>query len=161
MTIAQNSVVTLHYQVSDAASGEVIDSSEGAEPMVYLHGHQNIIPGLEAALLGKNIGDAFEVTVAAADAYGEYSEDRVQKVPREAFTGVESIEPGMAFTAQTQQGPVNLIVVEVEDELITVDANHPLAGKVLAFSVSVESIREATEEELSHGHVHGEGGVQH
>ncbi|WP_221794934.1 peptidylprolyl isomerase [Oceanobacter mangrovi] len=161
MTIAQHKVVSIHYKVVDVASGETIDSSEGGEPMVYLHGAQNIIPGLEAALEGKQVGDEFEVTVAAADAYGDYSEDRVQKVPREAFTGVEEIEPGMAFTAQTAQGPINLIVTEVEEEMITVDANHPLAGKSLAFSVSVASIRDASEEELEHGHVHGAGGHHH
>lgn len=161
MTISQHKVVSIHYKVVDVASGETIDSSEGGAPMTYLHGAQNIIPGLEAALEGKQVGDEFEVTVAAADAYGDYSEDRVQKVPREAFTGVESIEPGMTFTAQTGQGPISVIVTEVDETTVTVDANHPLAGKSLAFSVSVQSIRDASEEELSHGHVHGEGGHHH
>jgi FKBP-type peptidyl-prolyl cis-trans isomerase SlyD len=161
MTIAQHKVVSIHYKVVDVASGETIDSSEGGAPMTYLHGAQNIIPGLEAALEGKQVGDEFEVTIEAADAYGEYSEDRVQQVPREAFTGVEQIEPGMAFTAQTAQGPINLIVTGVEEDIITVDANHPLAGKSLAFSVSVATVRDASEEELSHGHVHGEGGHHH
>lgn len=161
MTIEQHKVVSIHYKVVDIATGETIDSSEGAEPMTYLHGAQNIIPGLEQALEGKQVGDEFEVTVEAADAYGEFSEERVQKVPLEAFTGVEQVEPGMAFTAQTEQGPVNLIVTEVEEELVTVDANHPLAGKSLAFSVRVETIRDANEEELEHGHVHGPGGHQH
>ncbi len=161
MTIAQHKVVSIHYKVVDVATGETIDSSEGAEPMTYLHGEQNIIPGLEKALEGKQIGDEFDVTVEAADAYGEYSEERVQQVPREAFTGVEEIEPGMAFTAQTEQGPVNLIVIEVTEEIITVDANHPLAGKSLAFSVKVDSIRDASQEELDHGHVHGPGGHEH
>lgn len=161
MTIAQNKVVAIHYKVADAESGEVIDSSEGAAPMTYLHGHQNIIPGLEAALDGKQVGDAFEVKVAAADAYGEYSEERVQQVPVEAFTGVDKVEPGMAFTAETGQGPVNLIVTEVEGDTVTVDANHPLAGKSLNFDVVIDSIRDASEEELAHGHVHGEGGHHH
>lgn len=161
MTIELNKIVSFHYQVADAASGEIIDSSEGAEPLLYLHGAQNIIPGLEKAMEGKQVGDAFEVTIEAAQAYGEYSEDRVQKVPREAFTGVEEIEPGMAFTAQTGEGPVNLIVIEVDETLVTVDANHPLAGKALTFNVKVESIRDASEEELQHGHAHGAGGVEH
>jgi len=161
MTISQNKVVSIHYKVVDVASGETIDSSEGGAPMVYLHGAQNIIPGLEAALEGKQAGDELEVTVEPADAYGEYSEERIQKVPKEAFTGVDQVEPGMAFTAQTAEGPINLIVTEVEEELVTVDANHPLAGKALAFSVAVESVRDASEEELAHGHVHGEGGHQH
>ncbi len=161
MTISQNKVVTIHYKVVDTASGETIDSSEGGQPMTYLHGAQNIIPGLEQALEGKTVGDEFEVTIAAGDAYGEYSEDRVQQVPMEAFQGVEQVEPGMAFTAQTPNGPVNLIVTEVDEAMVTVDANHPLAGKSLSFSVKVESIREASAEEMAHGHVHGEGGHHH
>ena len=161
MTIAQHKIVTIHYKVVDVASGEVIDSSEGGQPMTYLHGAQNIIPGLEQALEGKQVGDEFEVTVAPADAYGEYSEDRVQQVPMAAFEGVENVEPGMAFTAQTEHGPINLIVTEVDEAVVTVDANHPLAGKSLSFSVQVESVRDASEEELAHGHVHGEGGHQH
>ncbi|MBU2038732.1 MULTISPECIES: FKBP-type peptidyl-prolyl cis-trans isomerase [Oceanospirillaceae] len=161
MTIAQHKIVTIHYKVVDVASGEVIDSSEGGQPMTYLHGAQNIIPGLEQALEGKQVGDEFEVTVAPADAYGEYSEERVQQVPMEAFEGVEKVEPGMAFTAQTEHGPINLIVTEVDEAIVTVDANHPLAGKSLSFSVKVESIRDASEEELAHGHVHGEGGHHH
>lgn len=161
MTIAQQKVVTIHYKVVDVASGETIDSSEGGQPMTYLHGAQNIIPGLEAALEGKSAGDELEVTIAPEDAYGEYSEERVQKVPMEAFEGVEKVEPGMAFTAQTEQGPINLIVTEVDEAVVTVDANHPLAGKSLQFSVKVESVRDASEEELAHGHVHGEGGHHH
>lgn len=161
MTIEENKVVSIHYKVVDAATGESIDSSEGAEPLTYLHGAQNVIPGLEKALEGKQIGDEFEVTVAAADAYGEYDEERVQQVPREAFTGVEEIEPGMVFTAQTEQGPVNLVVVEVNENEVTVDANHVLAGKSLKFDVKVETIRDASAEEIEHGHVHGPGGHQH
>lgn len=161
MTISANKVVTIDYKVLDAASGELIDSSEGGHPMTYLHGFQNIIPGLENALAGKNVGDALDITVAPADAYGEYSEERIQEVPIEAFQGVEQVEPGMAFTAQTQHGPVNLIVTEVTDTTVTVDANHPLAGKALSFSVKVLSVRDASEEELAHGHVHGEGGHHH
>jgi len=161
MTIAQHKVVTIHYKVTEVASGEVIDSSEGGAPMTYLHGAQNIIPGLEQALEGKQVGDEFEVTVAPADAYGDYSDERIQQVPHEAFQGVEKVEPGMAFTAQTEHGPINLIVTEVDEETVTVDANHPLAGKSLSFSVKVESVRDASEEEAAHGHVHGEGGHQH
>lgn len=161
MTIAQQKVVTIHYKVVDVDSGEVIDSSEGGQPMTYLHGAQNIIPGLEQALEGKQVGDEFETTIAPADAYGEYSDERVQQVPMEAFQGVEKVEPGMAFTAQTEHGPVNLIVTEVDEATVTVDANHPLAGKALNFSIKVESVRDASEEEMAHGHVHGEGGHHH
>lgn len=161
MTIAQHKVVTIHYKVSDSASDEVIDSSENAEPMTYLHGAQNIIPGLEQALEGKAVGDELEVVVEAADAYGERSDDRIQQVPMEAFQGMEKVEPGMAVTAQTDQGQINLVITEVNGDMVTVDANHPLAGKSLKFEVSVEDVRDASEEELAHGHVHGPGGHEH
>ncbi len=161
MTIAQHKVVTIHYKVSDSASDEVIDSSENGEPMTYLHGAQNIIPGLEQALEGKAVGDELEVVVEAADAYGERSDDRIQQVPMEAFQGMEKVEPGMAVTAQTDQGQINLVITEVNGDMVTVDANHPLAGKSLKFEVSVEDVRDASEEELAHGHVHGPGGHEH
>lgn len=161
MTIAQHKVVTIHYKVSDTDSDEVIDSSENAEPMTYLHGARNIIPGLEQALEGKSVGDELEVTVEPADAYGERSDDRVQQVPIEAFQEMEKIEPGMAVTAQTDQGAINLVVTEVDETSVTVDANHPLAGKMLKFEVKIEAVRDASEEELEHGHVHGPGGHEH
>lgn len=161
MTIAQHKVVTIHYKVMDVDSEEVIDSSENSEPMTYLHGARNIIPGLEQALEGKSVGDELEVTVEAADAYGERSEDRIQQVPKEAFQEMEKIEPGMAVTAQTDQGQINLIVTEVDETTVTVDANHPLAGKSLKFEVKIEAVRDASEEEMSHGHVHGPGGHEH
>lgn len=161
MTISQHKVVSIHYKVADAASAEVIDSSEGGDPMTYLHGAQNIIPGLEQALEGKGVGDELEVTVAPAEAYGEYSDDRIQQVPIEAFAEMEKIEPGMMVTAQTEGGQVNLVVTEVDETTVTVDANHPLAGKSLSFEVTVESVRDASEEEIAHGHVHGPGGHHH
>ena len=161
MTIAQHKVVSIHYKVVDAASSEEIDSSEGGEPMTYLHGARNLIPGLEQALEGKGVGDTFEVTVTPADAYGEYSEDRVQQVPKEAFAEMEKVEPGMIVTAQTEGGQVNLVVTEVDETSVTVDANHPLAGKSLTFDVTVTAVRDASEEEIAHGHVHGPGGHHH
>ena len=161
MTISQHKVVSIHYKVADAANAEVIDSSEGGDPMTYLHGAQNIIPGLEQALEGKGVGDELEVTVAPAEAYGEYSDDRIQQVPIEAFAEMEKIEPGMMVTADTEGGQVNLVVTEVDETTVTVDANHPLAGKSLTFEVTVESVRDASEEEVAHGHVHGPGGHHH
>ncbi|MEH6710799.1 MAG: peptidylprolyl isomerase [Paraglaciecola polaris] len=158
--IADQKVVSLNYTVKDA-EGELIDSSENAAPLVYLHGQKNIIPGLENALMGKAPGDEFKVTVGPEDGYGEYNEEILQVVPREAFKGVESIEKGMVFSAEGQNGPVQLRVAGIEGDDITVDPNHPLAGKTLTFSGSVIEVREATEEELAHGHVHGEGGHQH
>jgi len=161
MTIAQHKVVSIHYRVVDCDSDEEIDSSANGEPMTYLHGASNIIPGLEQALEGKAEGDELEVTVEPAEAYGERSEDRVQQVPMAAFQGMEKVEPGMAVTAQTDQGSINLVITEVEGDQVTVDANHPLAGKSLKFNVTVESVRDASEEEVAHGHVHGPGGHDH
>ena len=158
--IADQKVVSLNYTVKDT-EGQVVDSSEGAAPMVYLHGQGNIIPGLEAALVGKAPGEEFDVTVEPADAYGEYNEEILQVVPRTVFESIESIEAGMVFTAQDQNGPVQLTIAKVDGDDITVDPNHPLSGKTLHFSGSVIEVREATEEELTHGHVHGEGGHQH
>ncbi len=161
MTITDNKVVSIHYNVVDADSDETIDSSDGGDPMVYLHGARNIIPGLEQALEGKVAGDAFDVTVAAAEAYGEHSADRVQTVPREAFAEIGEVQVGMKVTAQTEMGPIELLVTEVGDDEVTVDANHPLAGKDLKFSVRVEDVRDASEEEIAHGHAHGPGGHSH
>ena len=161
MTIAQHKVVTIHYKVFDSDSGELIDSSEDGEPMAYLHGAQNFIPGLEQALEGKSAGDKLEVIIPPAEAYGERSEDRVQQVPRAAFEKLDKVEPGMTVTAQTEQGPVDLLVTEVGDELVTVDANHPLAGISLKFNVTVEAVRDASEDEIAHGHAHGPGGHEH
>jgi FKBP-type peptidyl-prolyl cis-trans isomerase SlyD len=161
MTISQHKVVSIHYKVADAANAEVIDSSAGGEPMTYLHGAQNIISGLEQALEGKAVGDELVVTVEPADAYGEYSEDRVQQVPVEAFAEMEKVEPGMVVTAQAEGGQVNLVVTEVDETTVTVDANHPLAGKSLTFDVKVEAVRDASDEEIAHGHVHGAGGHHH
>lgn len=158
--IADQKVVSLNFTVKDGEE-QIIDSSEGGAPLVYLHGQKNIIPGLEAALEGKAIGDEFDVTIEPEEGYGEYNEEILQVMPKEAFQGVETIEPGMVFTAQTQNGPVQLAVTKIEGEEVTVDPNHPLAGKTLNFTGSVIEVRDATEEELAHGHVHGEGGHQH
>ncbi len=161
MTIGLHKVVSFHYEVCDSASDEVIDSSKGGEPMTYLHGARNIIPGLEQALEGKSVGDDVDVVIEPADAYGERSEDRVQQVPRQAFDDIEKIEAGMNVTASTDQGQITLLVTEVGEEFVTVDANHPLAGKSLKFSVSIEAVRDASEQEIEHGHVHGPHGHDH
>ena len=154
MNIANNCVVAFHYTLTDD-DGNEIDSSKGKEPLAYLHGHSGIIPGLERELEGKVVGDAMKVTVEPTDGYGEMNPELVQAVPREAFQGVDNIEVGMQVQAQGQGGQVQMVVVrEVSDESVTVDANHPLAGQTLHFDVSIEDVREATEEEVSHGHAH-------
>ena len=157
--IANDLVVSFNYKLTNA-EGETLDQSQG-EPLVYLHGAGNIIPGLEKALLGKTVGDKFTVTVPAAEAYGEYNADLVQEVPKQMFQGVENIEAGMQFQAQTDDGVQIVTVKSVEGENIIVDANFPLAGQDLTFDVDVVAIREASAEELEHGHVHGAGGHHH
>jgi len=158
MQIAERCVASFHYTLTDDA-GTVIDSSEGREPLAYLHGAGNIVPGLEKAMAGRAAGEQFKVTVAPEEGYGLHNEQLIQSVPREAFQGVDNIEPGMRFQAQTQNGPVNVEVKEVAEQTVTIDGNHPLAGKALHFDVTVAEVREASEEELSHGHVHGVGGA--
>lgn len=160
MQIAQNSVVAFHYKLTNDA-GEVVDSSEGREPLTYLHGAGNIIPGLEKQLEGRKAGDSLTARVEAAEAYGEKNPQMVQQVPAAAFQGVESIQPGMQFQAQTEQGPLLVTVVGVDGDTVTVDGNHPLAGQALNFDVTIDTVRDATEEELAHGHVHGAGGAHH
>ena len=161
MTIKDNSAVSFHYTLTDD-DGQQLDSSVGKEPLAYLHGAGNIIPGLENALTGKAVGDAMTVAVSAAEGYGEVQKELIQDVPRSSFQGIDEIEIGMQFEAQTGQGgAVPVTVTAVTDETITVDGNHPLAGKNLNFDVTIEAIRDATEEELEHGHVHGPGGHHH
>jgi FKBP-type peptidyl-prolyl cis-trans isomerase SlyD len=160
MKVAENSVVVIDYKLTDN-DGEMIDSSEGAGPLAYLHGMGNIITGLEEALLGKEAGDVVKASIEPVKAYGERQEDMKQEVPRDLFSGIDNIELGMQFQSETDQGPVMVTVVAMEEEMITVDGNHPLAGVHLNFDVTIREVREASEEELEHGHVHGEGGHQH
>lgn len=161
MQIAQDKVVLIHYTLTNDG-GEVLDSSSGNAPLAYLHGQGNIIPGLEKALEGKQAGDKLEVKVAPAEGYGERDDKLVQQVPRRAFGGVQNVQPGMQFHAQTSQGQTRVVTVKnVIGDMVTVDGNHPLAGEHLTFAVEVTEVRDATEEELSHGHVHGPGGHHH
>ncbi len=161
MIIQKNSVVTMHYELKDKA-GEVLDSSSGQEPLVYLHGSNNIIVGLEEQLEGKTTGDKLTAEISPEKGYGMPVEALVQTVPAEAFgEEIKQVEIGMRFQAETEQGPVPVVVTGIEDGMVTVDGNHPLAGKDLFFDVSIADVREATAEEVEHGHVHGPGGHQH
>ena len=151
MVISENAAVLFHYTLTDE-EGTQLDSSINNQPLAYLHGHGHIIPGLENAMEGKQVGDTMVVTVEAADAYGERREEMVQKVPRTSFP-VETVEVGQRFEAQTPNGPMAVVIIDTDDETVTVDANHPLAGKALTFDVKIESVRQATEEELAQGQV--------
>lgn len=153
LMIGKNSVVGINYTLTNDA-GEVMDSSEGRGPLVYLHGAHNLIPGLEAQLAGKTVGASFKATIAPADAYGETDPALIQTLPREMFRGVDNIEVGMGFTAQGPQGQQHIVVTAVNGDDVTIDGNHPMAGKTLHFDVEVVSVREATAEEIDHGHVH-------
>jgi len=158
--IEKNRVVTLNYTLRDE-QGTVIDSSSGRAPLAYLHGKGNIIPGLEEALVGKAAGDRLDVTVAPERAYGLRDERLVQIVPRDRFSGVERLATGLQVRADGPQGPRLVTVVRIDRDFVTVDGNHPLAGRTLHFSVEVTDVRKATHEEVTHGHVHGPGGHHH
>lgn len=159
MQISQHTVASIDYKLTDG-DGEVLDTSEGREPLTYLHGAGNLIPGLESALEGSAPGEAVAVTVDPSEGYGERDDNLIQQVPKTAFEGVEQIEPGMRFQATDEQGQGRVVTVTgVDEEQVTVDANHPLAGVPLNFEVNVVDVREASQEEIEHGHVHtGEEG---
>ncbi len=157
MQITQHSAVTIHYRLTDA-KGQLIESSFEADPMVYLHGMENLIPGLEKALEGKSKGDTLEVTIESEEAYGPYHDGLRQEVPLEAFGDIQDIVPGMRFIAETEMGQRPVQVTEVLDNSVIVDGNHPLAGQSLTFNVEVMDVREATAEEIAHGHIHAHGG---
>lgn len=156
MTISHHKVVTIDYTLKNA-QGEVLDSSEGEEPLVYLHGAENIVVGLERELEGKAVGDSLNTIVSPEDGYGVRNEELVAAVPREMFESDMEIEVGMNFQAETDQGVQVVNIVATNDEEVTVDGNHPLADEALHFDVTVRAIREATAEELEHGHVHSAG----
>jgi len=160
MQIAKHKVVSIDYTLTNDA-GDVVDSSAGGEPLVYLHGMHNIIPGLEHALEGKSTGDTLQVTIAPKDGYGERVDAMVQTVPRELFQGVDQLEVGMQFQANTDSGVQVVTITAVNGDEVTVDGNHPLAGENLNFDVTVVDVRDASNEEIEHGHVHGPGGHQH
>lgn len=160
MQIAQDNVALIEYTLTND-EGDVIDSSVGGEPLAYLHGHHNIIPGLEKALAGKTVGDSLKVSIEPAEGYGEFNAEMVEVVPRNMFAGVDDIEVGMQFQAQTGQGMQVITVSAIEGDEVTIDGNHPLAGQTLHFDVTVKEVRAASAEELQHGHVHGVGGHHH
>ena len=160
MQIAERTVASFHYTLTNDA-GDVIDSSSGHAPLTYLHGAGNIVPGLEKAMLGRLAGDSFQVVVTADEGYGQPNPMLIQVVPRSAFQGIDELAVGMEFQAHTPQGPMSVAIARIEGEEITVDGNHPLAGKTLHFAIEVTEVREASVEEVLHGHVHGEGGHHH
>jgi FKBP-type peptidyl-prolyl cis-trans isomerase SlyD len=161
MLIARNKVVLIDYTLTDDQQ-QVLDRSAAGEPLAYLHGASNIIPGLESALEGKRAGDQLSVRVAASEAYGERDERLVQQVPREMFEDSQEIQVGMQFHSGDDDGNVTIVTVtSLTDDTVTVDANHPLAGVQLNFAVTIVEVRDATADEMTHGHVHGPGDHHH
>jgi len=156
MQVADNMAVSIHYTLTND-DGEVLDSSIGDEALVFLQGSGNIISGLESAMVGKVVGDKFNVRIAPEDAYGELMEDMIQVISRDMFEGIDDIEVGMQFHADVSSGSGIVTVVSIDDDKITIDGNHPLAGLALTFDVEVIDVRPATEEEAAHGHIHGAG----
>jgi FKBP-type peptidyl-prolyl cis-trans isomerase SlyD len=162
MTIVKNSIATLHYTLKDDA-GEILDVADENNPFLYMHGVGGMIPGLEKALENGKAGEKVVVSIAPADAYGDRNPNLTQDVPREMFGSItdEDMVVGAQFQAQTDQGVEIITVVEIDGDTIKIDGNHPMAGETLHFDVDVIDVRDATEEEVSHGHPHGPGGHQH
>ena len=153
MLIGKDCVVSIQYTLTNE-SGEVMDQSQEGQPLIYMHGAAGIIPGLETELTGKVAGDDFKVTIKPEEAYGERVEEMVQQVPRDSFPADTEIETGMQFNAESANGPMNVVVTAFNDDTVTIDGNHPLAGFTLHFEGKIEDVREATAEELDHGHAH-------
>jgi len=157
MQITKHKVVSFHYTLTNDA-GEVVDTTAGGEALPYLHGEQEIVAGLEQALEGKSVGDKLNVSLDAKDAYGEIDPSLVEVVSADLFEGVEKLEAGMEFETELENGDDEFVrIISVDGDNVTIDGNHPLAGQNLTFDVEITDIRDATEEELEHGHVHGDG----
>lgn len=160
MQIADNTVVQFNYTLKDE-NGEVLESNAGQAPVAYLHGHNNMMVGVEKAFAGKNEGDSFTVTLAPADAYGERKDGLTQRVPVKHLSGGKRWQPGMTAVVHTEQGQRQVTILKVGKFMADVDLNHPWAGRTLTFDLAVVSVRAASAEEVAHGHAHGEGGHHH
>lgn len=160
MKIALNAVVSMHYTLKNA-DGIVLDTSSGREPLAYIQGIGNIIPGLEKQLEGKAKGDKVNAVVTPEEGYGERRDDMVHVVPKSGFQGGGEPTPGMQVQLEGPQGRMIAVITKIEGDDVTLDLNHPLAGETLYFDVEITDVREATSEELDHGHVHGPGGHEH
>jgi FKBP-type peptidyl-prolyl cis-trans isomerase SlyD len=160
MQITSGKVVSMDYTLTDDKK-QTLDSSEGKEPLAYLHGQGQIIPGLEKALEGKKVGDSMQVSVTAAEGYGEKDDKKIATIPRKQIQGVGDLKVGMQLQAGGEGGGQVVTVIKLSDDEVTIDSNHPLAGVDLNFDVTIREVRDATTEETSHGHVHGPGGHHH
>ena len=161
MKIEKNKVVKIEYRLTDK-EGTVIDSSENREPLAFIQGSGQIIVGLEKELFGKEAGDSFDVKIAPKDGYGERDDEKIRRISRSQLSGIDKIEVGMQLHGEDDKGNQAIFTVTAQDnDDVTLDGNHPLAGQDLFFAIKVVEVREASSEELDHGHVHGEGGHSH
>lgn len=160
MKVADNQVVRFHYDLKDV-DGEMLESSKDHDPIAYLHGHKGILPGLADAMVDKAVGEQLSVTLEPEDAYGEIQDDATQRIPVKHLQGAAKWKKGMTAVVQTEQGQRQVTIVKMGKFMVTVDTNHPFAGKTLTFDITIDDIRAATEEEIAHGHAHGVGGHQH
>jgi FKBP-type peptidyl-prolyl cis-trans isomerase SlyD len=160
MQIAKNKVVSIDYTLTNA-KGEVLDKSSKGQPLQFIQGQGQLIPGLEKVLEGKAAGDAIKAQIPAKDAYGDRDEELMQIIPKDSFAEIPDLKVGMELEAEGDDGVRVITVVGIEDDRVVVDGNHPLAGMDLNFDVTIVGVRDATEDELGHGHVHGPGGHHH
>ncbi|MFG1490128.1 peptidylprolyl isomerase [Oceanospirillum sp. HFRX-1_2] len=160
MSISKDKVVQFYYTLKDEA-GQTLESNVGADPVAYLHGHKNMMPGVEKALEGRDAGEEFSVTLPPEETYGLRRDDSEQRVPTKHLMGAKKWKPGMMAVVQTEQGQRQVTVVKVGKFMVTVDTNHPMAGKTLTFDLIIADVRDATPEEVAHGHAHGIGGHHH
>lgn len=160
MKVAKDTVVQFHYVLKNS-EGTVLEDSSSGDPMALLVGHNSMIKGVEDALIDKQQGDTFSVTVTPEDGYGEYLEEAIQRIPAKHLQGASTWKPGMVGVVNTEQGQRQVTVVKVGKFMVTVDTNHPLAGQTLEFDIDIVAVRAAEAEEVSHGHAHGVGGHQH
>ena len=160
MTITKDKVVQFNYTLKDE-KGEVLESNIDQDPIAYLHGHHNMMVGVENAMEGKNAGEQFSATLPAVDTYGEKVEGAEQRVSVKHLMGSKVWKPGMTATVNTDQGQRLVTIVKVGKFMATIDTNHPLAGRELTFEIEIKEVRDATDEEIAHGHAHGVGGHHH
>lgn len=160
MKISKNTVVSLDYTLKNS-EGTILDTSNGRAPLVYLHGVGALIPGLENAIEGKIADDSLNIVIQPEDAYGTRREELLRVVPKSGFQGDEEMQVGMQVQLETEHGPMIASISKIEGEDVTLDMNHPLADMVLHFDILIKDVRMATEDEINHGHVHGEGGHHH
>lgn len=161
MQIDKNTVVEFHYRLTDGDGNAIENSHDDNDPMFYLHGHGNMIEGLETALAGKQVGDSFSVTLTPEQAYGERNEQAVQRIPLKHLSGAKKWKPGMLAVVNTEEGQRQVTIVKVGKFNADVDTNHPLAGKTLTFEIDITSVRAAADEEVAHGHAHRDGNHHH